>query len=296
MQESTTEQYHYLQASGELGYNMTNDYMFRMVLQRDEETLKGLICSVIKLPREAVKSVRIENPIELGADVSSKEYQLDIHVSLNDDTCMNLEMQVVNYNNWTERSLSYLCRRFDNVLKGQDYTTVKPVYHIGFLDFTLFEDHPEFFGKYQMRNRKDNYLYTDKFNLYVVDLNRTDMATDEDKAHKVDTWARLFKAKTWEEIKMITRDNPSMNSTAETIFLSNSDFEIRERCRAREDAIVHEQFQKQQIETLTAELTKANEEKKESDAKLAKVTEEKKKSDEENALLRQILKDHGIDV
>ncbi|WP_022757441.1 hypothetical protein [Butyrivibrio fibrisolvens] len=95
---------------------------------------------------------------------------------------------------------------------------------------------------------------------------------------------------------MITRDNPSMNSTAETIFLSNSDFEIRERCRAREDAIVHEQFQKQQIETLTAELTKANEEKKESDAKLAKVTEEKKKSDEENALLRQILKDHGIDV
>ncbi len=148
----------------------------------------------------------------------------------------------------------------------------------------------------------------------MVDLNRTDMATDEDKAHKVDTWARLFKAKTWEEIKMITRDNPSMNSTAETIFLSNSDFEIRERCRAREDAIVHEQFQNQQIETLTAKLAKSNEEKaqitkeadasiakiteekKESDAKLAKVTEEKKKSDEENALLRQILKDHGIDV
>lgn len=88
----------------------------------------------------------------------------------------------------------------------------------------------------------------------------------------------------------------SMNSTPEKNIMPWSDFEIQERRRAREDAIVHEQFQKQQIETLTAELTKANEEKKESDAKLAKVTEEKKKSDEENALLRKILKDHGIDV
>lgn len=247
MQDTTTE-YGYLQATGKLEYNMTNDYMFRMVLQRDEETLIGLICSILKLERKSVLSVRIENAIDMGADVTSKEYQLDIHVSLNNDSYINLEMQIVNYKNWPERSLSYLCRRFDNVSKGKDYITVKPVYHVGFLDFTLFEDHPEFFGKYQMRNSKDKYLYTDKFNLYVVDLNHTELATDEDRTSGIDTWAKLFKATTWEEIKMITKDNPSMNSTAESIYLSNSDFEIRERCRIREDAIIHERLVAEKLE------------------------------------------------
>lgn len=91
-----------------------------------------------------------------------------------------------------------------NIARGSDYSTAETVYHIGFLDFTLFVDHPEFFAKYQVRNAKDNYLYTDKFNLFVVQLNNTDIATNEDKLYGIDTWARLFKAKTWVEIQMIT--------------------------------------------------------------------------------------------
>ena len=151
------------------------------------------------------------------------------------------------------RSLSYLCRKFDAIARGDDYNSARTVYHIGFLDFTLFEDHPEFFAQYQMRNSKDNYLYTDKFNLFVVDLNRTDMATDEDKAYKIDTWAKLFKATTWEEIKMITETNPSLNSTAEAIFRSTANHDILEQCRIREDNIAHEKYQNERIKTLTEE-------------------------------------------
>ena len=32
--------------------------------------------------------------------------------------------------------------------------------------------------------------------LYVIELNHTEMATEEDKKHKIDTWAKLFKATT----------------------------------------------------------------------------------------------------
>ncbi|WP_155242803.1 hypothetical protein [Butyrivibrio fibrisolvens] len=73
------------------------------------------------------------------------------------------------------------------------------------------------------------------------------MATEEDKKHKIDTWAKLFKATTWEEIKMITSTNPSMNSTAEKIFATNSDFMIAERCRIREDNIIHERRMKEAL-------------------------------------------------
>lgn len=87
----------------------------------------------------------------------------------------------------------------------------------------------------------------------MVELRHTDLATEEDKAYGIDTWARLFKATTWEEIRMITKENPSMSSAAETIYLSNSDFNIRESCRRRIDAIAHEKHQNKMIEDLTRE-------------------------------------------
>lgn len=133
--------------------------MFRIVLQRDRETLVGLICSILHLSRDEVIDVTIENPITPGESIEDKEFQLDILVSLNNNSYINPEMQVLNYNNWPLRSLSYLCRKFDNLQKGNDYSEVKPVYQVGFLDFTLFKEHPEFFAKYQLKNVKDGFLY-----------------------------------------------------------------------------------------------------------------------------------------
>ncbi len=273
MQENTN--FKFMSAEGKLPYNMTNDYMFRIVLQRDRETLIGLICSVLHLSKEDVLNVKIENPITPGEAIDEKEYQLDLYVSLNNNTYVNLEMQVINYNNWPLRSLAYLCRKFDSVQRGEDYSTIKPVYQIGFLDFTLFKDHPEFFATYQLRNAKDGHVYTDKFNLLVVELSHTNLATDNDKKYGIDTWARLFKATTWEEIKMITSEHPSMNSTAESIYISNSDEQIRELCRRREDAIAHENFQKKKIQELTDALAEAT---------------------SQNAKLLQLLKDNNIEV
>ena len=206
---------------------------------------------------------------------------MDIIVKLNGDITINLEMQVVNYENWTMRSLSYLCRKFDSIARGDDYNTSKPVYHIGFLDFTLFEDHPEFFAQYQVRNQKDGFLYTDKFNLFVVELNHTDMATDEDKAYGIDTWAKLFKAKTWEEIKMITQSNPSLNSAAEAIFMSTANADILEQCRIREDNIAHEKYQAEMIKKLSDELSEAN--------------NRVNSLSLENAHLKKVLSDNGIE-
>ncbi len=116
-----------------------------------------LICSLLHIERDQVKNVKIDNPIEPGASITSKEYQLDIVVKLNDDITIIIEMQVVNYKNWSMRSLAYLCRKFDKIARGKDYNTARTVYQVGLLDFTLFEDHPQLFAKYQMRNAYDNF-------------------------------------------------------------------------------------------------------------------------------------------
>ena len=57
---------------------------------------------------------------------------------------------------------------------------------------------------------------------------------------------------------MITKNNPSMNSTAESIFMSNADINILEQCRAREDAIAHEKYQKELIANLSIKADNAH--------------------------------------
>ncbi len=52
-----------------------------------------------------------------------------------------------------------------------------------------------------MQNVKNHRIYTDKIRLSVVELNHIELATEEDRLHKIDQWAKLFKIKTWEELK-----------------------------------------------------------------------------------------------
>ena len=78
---------------------MTNDYLFRVLLQRNNYVLKGLICSLLHMDESEITSVVITNPILLGETIDEKQYVLDINVMMNHDRLINLEMQVVNQKN-----------------------------------------------------------------------------------------------------------------------------------------------------------------------------------------------------
>lgn len=97
---------------------------------------------------------------------------------------------------WRNHSLSYLCSIFQNLESGDDYSQIKPVYHIGILDFSPFPQYPEFYSTNKMMNIKKHYIYNDNFTLNVLDLNHIELATNEDKTYKINYWAKLFKAKT----------------------------------------------------------------------------------------------------
>ena len=165
-------------ATGKIDYGLTNDYMFRVILQRHINVLKALICSLLHLQPNEIKEIYIRNPIQPGDTVDDKEF---------------------------------------------------------ILDFQLFPEHPEFFGIYRLMNEKDHYLYSDKLALGVVDLKHIELATEEDRAFQIDHWARLFKATTWEEIKMIAENNEYMTEATQALYEYNADYVIRQKCEAREE-------------------------------------------------------------
>ena len=224
--------------SGALIVPMTNDYLFRALLQRNNLVLKGLICALLHMKEADISSVIITNPIRLGDTIDNKTFVLDINVILNQHHIINLEMQVVNLNNWQDRSLSYLARNFDHLKKGEDYKLTHPVIQIGLLDYTLFPEHPEFYSTYQFLNVINvinHTLYSDKWRISVLDLSRIDLATEEDRQYQLDYWAALFKAKTWEELQMLAQDNHYFKEASETVYELTQEERIRQQCLARED-------------------------------------------------------------
>lgn len=225
----------WLSATGNLSVPMTNDYLFRALLQKNNKVLKGLISSLLHLSPSDISSAVITNPIELGDAINHKTFILDIKVSLNDSTILSLEMQVINEHNWVDRSLSYLCRNFDQLMAGEKYQNIRPVIQIGLLNFTLFPESPEFYATYKFLNVKNHTLYSDKLRLSVLDLTQIKPATEEDKSYQLDYWASLFKATTWEEITMLAQKNEYIGEATNTIYQLTQDEKIRMQCEARED-------------------------------------------------------------
>ena len=162
-----------------------------------------------------------------------------------------------------------VARIFVNTNRGEGYEEIIPIIHIGFLDFTLFKDTPEFYSEFKIMNVKTHYVYSGKFVLRVINLSQIELATDEDKAFQIDYWARLFKADTWEELKMLAKDNEYLQEAAESLYIANADEMVRQQCYARQDAEKRERYLVKHIKITEEKLAKTQEELVEKDNAIA---------------------------
>lgn len=97
-----------------------------------------------------------------------------------------------------------------------------------------------------MMNIKNHHIFSDKFILHVLDLNQVKLATEEDRFFQIDRWALMFKATTWEELRMIAEKNKYMSEAAEKMYELNADEIVKQQCRARDEYYAHEKWMQQQ--------------------------------------------------
>ena len=223
--------------SGPLHYTLLNDLLFRMVFEADQNGLKSLLAALLHLKESDITELEIKNPFRFGTRVDEKKYIYDLYLLLNNKQKIHIELQVLSQSFWTDRSLCYLCRDFGDLNSGENYKEVKPHIQIDILDFSLFEDSNEFFATYHLANDKTGRIYSDKLTLHVLQLNKTKYATEEDKACGIYYWAKLFKATTWEELKILTEKQAALQSTVETMYRFTADDYTREEIRAREEEL-----------------------------------------------------------
>ena len=133
----------------------------------------------------------------------------------------------------------------------------------------LFDDALEFYATYKLENIKNHRIYTDKMWLSVVELNSIELATEEDRRYQIDQWARLFKAKTWEELKSMAMANQYMESAVNTIYELSVDETVQEQCRRWAEYEYYQKRKDEQIAESQQEITKLKQENADKDVVIA---------------------------
>ena len=220
---------------GKLKYPLTNDFMFKAVLQRNQTALKGLLCALLHMKMEEIASIRIVNPIEIGGIIDNKVMMLDLKLELNDSRILDIEMQVIDKGNWPERSLTYLCRSFDQLEKGEKYLEAKETIHIGILDFTPKNFPEKLYLDYFFYNLDTAHKYSDKMSIRVLQLNQLGNKEDEKKWPELYRWAQFFKAQTWEEMRMLAEKDDAIKECVFTYKELTADEKARMQLEALDD-------------------------------------------------------------
>ena len=185
---------------------LTNNYAFHRVFKKPE-VCKGFLMALLHLKETDIRSVDVADPIKEGESPGNKEGILDIKVHLNSDRKINIEMQASYQADWSERSIFYLCRIYvEDLTRGEEYRDLDMCIHVGILDFSLLTS-PGFHHHIQLLDNQTGELYSDKFQIHVLELSKlNDPFPEEDQ--ELYYWAKMIAAENLEVMQMQVHDNP----------------------------------------------------------------------------------------
>ena len=148
------------------------DFCFKELLN-DEDVRRGFIAAILGVKADMIQRTELLPTYLRKQHQKDKLGILDIRVVLENGTQIDIEMQVIAYDYWAERSLFYLCKMFsEQIHEGEDYQELKKCIHVGILNFILFDDE-EYYSKFHIWEDSRKLLYTDKMEIHIVRTSET---------------------------------------------------------------------------------------------------------------------------
>ena len=129
----------------------TVDMAFVAVFQ-EPEPLRSLLNAVLEFPEgHKIVAVELLNPYNLKEATDDKLSILDIKARDQSKQYFNIEMQMVPFHGYKQRSLYYWAKLYQQQLKkGGKYSKLRPTISINFLNHILFPEEPRFHTRYQL--------------------------------------------------------------------------------------------------------------------------------------------------
>ncbi len=185
---------------------LTNDYIFKRLFSKkgNEDILKDLLEGILEIP---IEKVEVMQEVELErVDIKDKLGVLDIKAVINEDTTVDIEMQIADEKNMIERTLFYWSGLYYTGLKrGQDYKLNNKVITINILMYNIFKEE-----KYHtiglIKERESNKKITDKLEIHFIELPKF-LKSKEIGNKKLRQWLDFICNKRKGEIEMAVKEN-----------------------------------------------------------------------------------------
>lgn len=211
------------------------DFCFKELMEF-AEVRRGFIAAVLGISPEEVVSTELKPTHLRVKHQKDKLGILDVHVILNGEIQIDMEIQVAQFLFWRERSLFYLSKMYsDVILAGEGYQVLGKCIHVGILDFILFEEDEEYYSCFHLWEDKRRRIYSDKLEIHIVELPK--LAEREYPETALLKWARFFNAEKKEEFEMVAKTDPHIQKAYDQLLYMSGNEEKRLLYEARQKAL-----------------------------------------------------------
>ena len=150
-----------------------NDIAFKKIFgdERHKEVLISFLNSVLDfIDDKAIIDVKIDNTYQLSTIEELKDTILDIKATNKSGEEFIVEMQKKNIGDFAKRSLYYTSKAYvSQIKKAEDYLTLKKVYYIAIVDFTIF-DNIDFISRHLIINQETTKQDLKDFEFTFIEL------------------------------------------------------------------------------------------------------------------------------
>ena len=197
------------------------------------------------LLEEKIESIKINEDKELiRSNPNDKLGILDLELDINNKEKVDVEIQLINKENFIKRMLYYVTRLYsDQMKRGAEYTEVKRVVLVAIVDFEIEElkEIEEMETKWKLiETKKREKILTELIEINIINLRKALKEYEKDKTNKKAQWMLFLNNPNSKEVKAIMKENKEIEECVITVKEMSEDEKMQRLAFLRKKAIMDE--------------------------------------------------------
>jgi len=220
--------------------NPKNDVVFQKIfgVKENEKLLISFLNSILEpMGNGKIKSITLEEKaLNVSLIASEKLSILDINVTTENSTRINVEIQLINQYNMIKRTIFYLSKMIlKQLVKGDNYNQLNKTITINILDFDYINDE-EFHSSYHLYEDITKKLLSDIVEIHFIELKKFEKSK-KDYNNKLHRWLSFLINPEGEEIDIMKKEDTEIKEAMDVLYNISGDKELIQLAEMRDKAI-----------------------------------------------------------
>jgi len=220
--------------------NPKNDVVFQKIfgVKENEKLLISFLNSILEpMGNGKIKSITLEDKaLNVSLIASEKLSILDINVTTENSTHINVEIQLINQYNMIRRTIFYLSKMIlKQLVKGDNYNKLNKTITINILDFDYINDE-KFHSSYHLYEDMIKKLLSDIVEIHFIELKKFEKSK-KDYNNKLHRWLSFLINPEGEEIDIMKKEDTEIKEAMDVLYNISGDKELIQLAEMRDKAI-----------------------------------------------------------